>query len=88
MFLEFNDQGPTVQLDVVDIPAGEGVSIDVHVADDARVSGAGEVSVVLVDAELHALAVDLKFKIRYSMCKTCTEYRLGHGIHCYLWVKP
>ena len=61
MFLEFNDLSPTVQLDVVDIPAGEGVSIDVHVADDARVSGAGEVSVVLVDAELHALAVDLKF---------------------------
>ena len=49
----------TVQLDVVDIPAGEGVGIDVHVADDARISGAGKVAVVLVDAELHAFAMNL-----------------------------
>ena len=50
-----------VDLDVVDAPLGEGLSVGLQVAQDARVSAAGVVAVVLVDTELQAQAVNLKF---------------------------
>ena len=50
----------TVQLDVIDLPLCEGVGVDLEVAEDAGVAGAREVAVVLVDAELEAVAVNLK----------------------------
>ena len=49
----------TVQLHVVDVPAGEGVGVRLQVAHDARVAGASEVAVVLIDAEFQAEAVNL-----------------------------
>ena len=49
----------TVELDVVDVPRGEGVGVRLQVPEDAGVAGAGEVAVVLVDAELESPTVDL-----------------------------
>ena len=50
----------TVQFDVVDVPAGECVCVGLEVAEDARVAGAREVAVVLVDPELQAQTVHLQ----------------------------
>ena len=50
----------TIKLDIVDVPAGEGVGVGLEVTEDARVTGAREVAVVLVDAELEAQTVNLE----------------------------
>ncbi len=50
----------TVQFHVVYIPGGEGVCVGLQMAEDARVAGAREVAVVLVDAKLQTTTMDLK----------------------------
>ena len=56
-----NSDRLTIKLDIVDVPAGEGVRVGLEVTEDARVTGASEVAVVLVDAELEAQTVNLKW---------------------------
>ena len=64
----------SVQLDIVHVPLGEGVGVRLQVAQDPGVSAAGEVPVVLVDAELQTQALDLNWKTKdtklYPMLQT------------------
>ncbi len=56
-----------VDLDIVDSPFGKGLSIGFQVAEDAGVSAARVVAVVLVDAELQTEVVNLKYNT--TSCK-------------------
>ena len=49
----------TVDLDVVYAPVGKRLGVSFEVAQNSWIASAGVVAVVLVDAELHAFAMNL-----------------------------
>ena len=49
----------TVDLDVVYAPVGKRLGVSFEVAHNSWIASAGVVAVVLVDAELHAFAMNL-----------------------------
>jgi len=73
-----------VDLDVVDAPFGEGLGIGLEVAEDAGVTSARVVAVVLVDAELQTEIVNLTKRTRLEEFRQSGYPHLSPRFHLQL----
>jgi hypothetical protein len=73
-----------VDLDVVDAPFGEGLGIGLEVAEDAGVTSARVVAVVLVDAELQTEIVNLTKRTRVEEFRQSGYQHLSPRFHLQL----